>query len=1140
MLLITFCKLDRVRDLLTTSAAGGSGETIKRHSVLTKTWRVMQVTAFILLVFTLHVAAKGVSQTITLSGTDLPLKTVIAEIEKQSGYLVIYNKEMIEDAKPVTVYVKEEPLIDFLDATFSKRGLEYVIENKSIIIKKEATLFEKLVRKFTPPIDIVARVTDEEGNPLAGANIKVVGSNKMAVTDADGMFKLKGVDADSKLEISYVGYTKSIVSAKNGAIKLTRNDNKLDEVQYIAYGQTSKRFSVGNVTTVKAAEIEKQPVRNPMLALQGRVPGLEVTQLTGLNGGAVTVRIQGRNSINGGLEPLIVIDGVPYPSVLANTDMEGSIGAAFFLRGGSPLNYVNPADIESIDVLKDADATAIYGSRAGNGAILITTKKGRSGKAKLGVNLQQGWGKVTRKVDMLNTRQYLDMRYEALRNNAIDLATVTPSGLNYDLTLWDTTRYTDWQEELIGGTARYTNVGASISGGTASMQYLMGGTFNRETTVFPGSFDDKNGSLHFSITGTSHNQKFRSTLSGSYSYDDNHLPGVDITKLALLLAPNAPALHNANGTLNWAPNAAGSSTWDNPLLYTNSSDFSNTTKNLFASANLSYKLMSGLEVISSFGYTSLISNLYAPTRMEAYRPEDRPFAQRSASFSSRNMNSWIIEPKLQYTGNIGKGKIEGMIGTTVQRNSSDVLTMYGIGYSSDLLMKSILAAASFGVVTSTSSMYKYTAGFGRLNYNWDDRYLISLNARRDGSSRFGDKNKFHNFWSAGIGWIFSNENWMKQVESLLSFGKLRASFGVTGNDQIGDYNYLSLYNTTGGIPYQGSPGLTTIRITNPHFQWEETEKSQLGIDLGFIKDRILLNATYALNRSSNQIIGYVLPSITGHTGIIQNFPATIRNTSWEFMLTTTNLNGKHFKWTSSFNLTLPANKLVKFPNIEKSSYASGDLGVIIGQPLDVKKTYPYGGVDQETGNYFVIDNKGNPTTKPDVNKDRTVLVSGLSKYYGGFQNTFTFKGFQLDLLFQFVRTKAPKELFYYNGVDAPGTFYHFASNQPVTVLDHWQKAGDKAPVARYTSLRSNLRMLQKSSDEWYTYDASYLRLKNASLSWQLPAFWLQKVKLQNARLYFNGQNLATISKYTGHDPESKNLGSLPPLQMWTLGAQIEL
>lgn len=1107
--------------------------------VLNQTVRVMKITGILLLATCLHVCGKGHSQTVTLSEKDAPLEKIFRAIEQQTDFVFFADFALLQKAKAVTIQVKGMPLQEALDICFKEQPLSYSIVGKNIVVdlrgggmKEKAGAIQGLAL-----IDVRGRVTNEENDPVAGVSVLVKGTQIGTSTNGDGEFTLNKVPDNAVLVLTAVNI-QSVEEAINGRrnleLKVKGKTGKLDEVQVIAYGKTSQRFNVGNVTTVKAEDIEKQPVQNPLLALQGRVPGLEVTQLTGMPGGGVTVRIQGRNSITSGLDPLIVIDGVPYPSQLFANGWEEVV------QYGSPLNYINPADIESIDVLKDADATSIYGSRAANGAILITTKKGKVGRAKLNINLQQGWGKVARRVDMMNTRQYLDMRYEALKNDGIDITTLTPGSRTNDLTLWDTTRYTDWQKTLIGGTAQYTNIGVGISGGTAAVQYLIGATYNRQTTVFPGNFDDKMGGLHFNINGTSANQKLKVQLSGSYSYDQNQLPGLDLTNQAILMAPNAPHLYNMDGTLNWAPNAAGSSTWINPLAYTLSREFNNTTKNLVSNLNLSYKILPGLEISSSIGYSNTQSELYLPRRLEAERPEQRATSLRVAQYGNRNMSNWIVEPKLRYSGKIAKGKMEALLGASMQKNSASGLQLTGFGFSNDQLMKSPASAASITLNIAPSFLYKYNALFGRLNYNWDEKYLLNLTARRDGSSRFGDKNKFHNFGSIGIGWVFSQETIVKKNISFLSFGKLRASYGTVGNDQIQDYIYLSTYNAANPpILYQNIPGLFADRIPNPQLQWEMTRKWQTGMDLGFINDRIVLGATFALNESSNQIIGYVLPSVTGFTTIIKNLPATIRNISWEFTLNTVNIKGRNFNWTTSANLTIPRNKLVDFPNIEETSYASGEQGVIVGQPLGVAKVFRFAGVDPATGKYQVLDKEGHSTSDPDEYTDRIAFASIRTKFYGGVLNSISYKGFQLDFLFQFVEQSGNKALFYYNGSRLPGIFRDATTaNQPVTVLHRWQKTGDNVPIARFST--ANSPIWPARSDVWYSRDASYIRLKNLSLSWQLPTSWLQKASLQSCLLYFRGQNLATITNYTGLDPETQNINALPPLQLWTLGVKMEL
>jgi TonB-linked SusC/RagA family outer membrane protein len=1109
----------------------------KRHETK-KLLRVMKLTAIILLSACMAASAKGSTQTVSINVKNASLQTVFKEIQKQSGYNIFYSYEIIQKAGKISVNLKNASVQQALDECLKTTDLRYEIIDNTVVIKEkvkspngEATI----INEPPPPIDITGKVTDENGNPLIGASVKVKNSNKGTTTNNDGVFVLKGVNDDAVLEISYVGFEMVTVSVNNRTSIVTSLKAKPESLGEVVinkgYYTEKQRNTVSNVTHVDNKDIEKQPVQNPLLALAGRVPGLEVTQSTGLRGGGVKVRIQGQNSIRSGLDPLVVVDGVPFP-----IQLEGTGALEQIVQGGSPLNYINLDDIESIDILKDADATAIYGSRAANGAILITTKKGKIGRTKLTLNLEQGWGKVTRFAKMMNTRQYLDMRYEAYKNDGIDITTLSPDGSNYDLTLWDTTRNTDWQKKLIGGAAKYTNVNVGISGGTAAIQYLVGATYNRQTTVFPGNFDDKVGGLHFNINGTSTNQKLRIQLTGSYSYDNNHLPSEDLTQTAILMEPNAPPLYNADGTLNWTSDAAGNSTWWNPLSYTLSTDFINTTKNLVSNANLSYSILPGLEIRTSVGYTNTLSELYRPIRLDVLPPEYRPYSERDASFGNRSMTSWTIEPQMQYKNQFGKSKIDGLIGTSIQKNSFNYLFVQGTGFASDLLMKTLTAAKSINILGSSNGENRFNALFGRLNYSWNEKFLINLTGRRDGSNKFGDANKFHNFWSIGGGWIFSEEKWLQKNLSFLSFGKLRSSYGTSGNDQIPPFRYLSTYSINNPtVPYQNSIGLNPSNIPNPYLQWEETRKWQTGLDLGFFHDRVILGATYVHNRSDNQLLSYPLPSLTGFTAIYKNFPATIQNTALEFSFNTLNVKNRNFSWNTSLNLTIPRNKLVSFPGIENTSYANGSLGVIIGQPLGIMKTAKYAGMDPTNGKHLFIDNSGNPNPNI-VNQD--ALISTLTKYYGGIDNTIVFKGFNLSFLIQLVRKMGPRDLYWWNGRLYPGMFASGNSNQPVSVLNHWQKPGDIASASLY-STNSFYSIGVVNSDAVYNYDASFIRLKNVSLSWQFPAAWLRKVKLQNARIYANAQNLLTITKYAGLDPETMSFQTLPPLRMITTGVQID-
>ncbi|ATP55271.1 SusC/RagA family protein [Pedobacter ginsengisoli] len=733
------------------------------------------------------------------------------------------------------------------------------------------------------------------------------------------------------------------------------------------------------------------------------------------------------------------------------------------------------------------------------------------------------------------------MRTEAFKNEN-NTPSSNPVDPNYapDLKIWDTKSFTDWQNELIGRTANYDHIDLSASGGTSNIQYLISTTYHKQTSVFPSDFDDSRVSLHFNINSISTNKKLKIQLSGNYLIDNNLLPQTDITVTALLLAPNAPSLYNDDRSLNWMPNSIGNSTWTNPLSVFELT-YSNKTRNLIGNSVVSYKILKNIEFKTNLGYTDLQTNEYFGTPLTTFKPERRSISTRTASYTNSIFTSWIVEPQLNFEQFIAQGKLNILIGATFQENTSDGQRLQGRGYSSDQTLEDIKSASDISIGSTLSTKYRYNAYFSRFSYNWQDKYLINLVARRDGSSRFGKENLFHNFGSIGLGWVLSNEESLKKGSAIISFLKLRTSYGITGNDQIGEYQTLSLFKPNNlPNPYQQTTGLTIDNLPNPYLQWEVTRKMNFGLDLGLIKDRILVNANYFINRSSNQLLPFTLPVMTGFGSITSNFPAKVQNSGWEISLNTINFNRKKFNWSSNLNFTAVRNKLLSFPNIENTSY--GFL-YQVGQPLSITKLYKYAGVNQQTGTYQIYDREGNVTSEPDNLKDKVVVLNTAPKFDGGFLNSFKYKDFELDIFLQFVKQIGPNLLFGNTTFLSPGYLATGAGagNQPTTVLDRWQKPGDIASVQRFSSNFSVASEFDnaKSSDAFYT-DASFIRLKNVSLSWHLPHSIINKIHLRTARVYIQGQNLVTITKYKGLDPERMNLSSLPSLRVITTGIQFGL
>lgn len=1106
----------------------------------------MKLTVLLLLTSCMVASARTDAQMVSIDAKNVSLQKVFSEIRKQTGYEFIASMQLIKAAPKVTVKLKNATVEQVLNECLKNLPLTYEIDEKTIIVKpKPATVNTQPADNSVqdnhapPPVDISGKVTDEDGKPLSGASVTLNGKGKGTTTDADGVFVLNGLSSDDEIIISYTGYisqTLKIGSRSSVLIKLKINDSPLDQLQVIAYGTTRKRISTSDVTTVKSKDIENKPVANPLLALQGEVPGLEISQATGLANAGVVVRIRGINSVNQGSLPFYVIDGVPYTNLLlpsvtaANLGYSGEPSLSFQNQTVSnPLSFINPSDIESISVLKDADATAIYGSKAANGAILITTKKGKAGDTRVTFNLQNGWGSIAKKMKMLNTEQYLALRKEAFANSG-----ATPGASDYDLNgTWDQTRYTDWQEELLGNTAKFTNAQLSITGGSANTQYLVSGNYNRQTTVFPTDKADRKGSLHFNINSQSSNQKFRMQLSGSYLSDLNEIPVTDLTTLAYRLSPLSPGLYNSDGSLNWAPNANGISTWSNPLAnMAITNEYAN--KNLTSNLLLSYRIEGGLCLKSSFGYNymQIDEKELFPSTVNA--PENRSNAFRFSQFTNGHIKSWIAEPQLTYVRTISKSKLDFLLGSTLQVNENYQQNIFASGFSSDQLLGDPRLGTSVSVGTGIATTYKYAAAYTRLDYNWDDRYIITLSGRRDGSSRFGSNNMFHDFWSAAGAWVFTNEHWLKK-QNFLSFGKLRASYGTTGNDQISDYQFFSTYQSAGLNTYDGVAGLNPGGLPNPNLQWEETRKFQIGGDLGFLKDRILLGVSYYKNRSSNQLLSYVLPSITGFTGITANFPATVQNTGLETTLSTENVRGKKFSWRTSFNIAAYRNKLVDFPGLETSSYRDR---YILGAPVSLIMLYQYSGIDPVTGLYTFATHDGKVTNSPDISFDKIAHQTTLPSFFGGFKNSFSYGGWELEILAQFAKQTGKNYLYGFR----PGRFSVAANygNQPASILNHWPVSNNGETAQKVFSTYSsaaNSAFNAVSASTFAYSDASYIRIKNVALSYGLPSAWIKQVGMQSCRFFANAQNLLTITGYKGIDPETQSAVVLPPLRVWTLGVQ---
>lgn len=1112
----------------------------------TKIMLVMKLTLFFITVAFFNVAAKGFSQNVTYSGKNVSLEKIFSVVKQQTGYLFLYQETDLSRAKPVTVQSNNEPLLQFLENVFSNQPLKYLIGSKTISIYP--TVVQSAGNNITDmtissdqllPFPVSGIIFNRDGEPLPGANILIKGTKVGTATKADGSFTLN-VNAGDVLVISRIGYGSmelKLISATNAVVVsypegkadgmtlkagqsifsgspgfkliLPPSISKLDEVQIIAYGTTTQRFNTGSVTSIKAEEIERQPVSNVLEALQGNVPGLFITRSNGSPGSQMSTSIRQQQSIpltSGNKNmPLFIIDGVPFSETPFSS--AGASGPV------DPMNAINPADIADISVLKDADATAIYGSRGANGVILVTTRKGKVSAPHFDFNVYTGTGNVTNYLSMLNLSEYLAMRRTAFANDK-----VTPDFSNApDLTVWDTTKSRNLLKDYIGNTSNQTEVTGAFSGGNQYLRYRFSNTLRHESTVFPGDWGYNRYSSHLSIDNTSRNGKFTLGAAVMYTKESNNQVAVDLTRVAYILPPNYP-VHNQDGSLNWT---GGFVNPDSYLLQ--SASFK--SDNLLANATLKYNILPGFDAKVNLGYNKIAQTNETHLPKSSLDPGSSS-GESAATYTSDYIESYIIEPQLTYNRALGDGKLSVLAGGTWQQSSfAEPYYVRATGFSNDKLMSSWTAASNITFKSSSFKEYKYVSAFGRINYILKDRYVFNLTGRRDGSSRFGPNRQFGNFGSVGTGWIFSSEQPVKAALPWLSYGKLRASYGTTGNDQIPDYGYLASYGNT---TYQyGGTGIYPLRSANPDYGWESNRKLDIGLEAGFLDDQLFISASWFSSRTDNQLVNYPLSSQSGFTSFTGNMPALLQSSGWELELKTKNINRKHFSWNSSFNITIPRNKLISFPGLKTTSYA---YVYIEGQSISNYNGYHYTGLKDGIATIADLNNDGKFTTGllQTANGDYQIIAASIPDFYGGFSNSFKLGRFQLDILLQFV--KQLKSSVRSSVGMQPGGL----SNQDDQIISD----GFKPSVLSGSDATYAYKNYYLQSDASYS-NASFIRVKNLNLSYELPSSWTKSIRLISAGAFIRAQNLFTITNYLGFDPETGG-AVLPPLRQIAAGIHCSL
>jgi len=1065
-------------------------------------------------------AAQHTNGSITIHQKRVPYKLALETAEKQSGYIFNYSDSNFFDWPRVDLDLTGATVLEFIETFFAGLNYTSTFYGKIIVIHR------------VPPtsnlyLNLKGRVLNTQNEPLPLATVSIAGGHQQVLTKEDGSFSLPVTAFETLVTISYSGYLPLQIVLSNRKhdqdIVLQLAAVNLNEAQVEAYGKTTQRLSTGTISTLKGEAIRIQPVTNVLDVLAGQIPGLSIRRVSGVSGSTYETLLGGRHSIAQGNEPLFVVDGVP----LASSSFIGTIGPGSSLGSGgaSTLNGIPPGAIASVSVLKGPAATAIYGSRAANGVILITLKEGAAGALYYTADVTSGWERSVRVSQFLNTKQFLALREEAAGNDSKAINATTVPEL-----AWDTTRYTDYQHLVLGRTGYFHDVRVGFTGGNNRNSFLVSGILHAQNTIFPGETKDTRASLYGNWHYRSENSRLRLAVSGLYSNQSENLPLEDLTGYQGL-APNAPAFLDASGQPVWS--SQGLSFINIPALTNNT--YRLGVYNFLGHLQSVWQVAKPLSLEASLGIFHIGANEEGTTRLVGQDPGLQPPPTGTSNNSRNDYQSNITEVLARYAPRLPGGLLELIVGGTWQgeRRDSSALTIGG--YPDDL----VLATGNGGTVYSSSKErvdYRYLALFSRARYNIGKKYILEGSARRDGSSRWGPGHQFGTFWSFGGGWIFSEEPFFQPLKKTFSFAKLRGSYGKTGNDQTDDNQFAQVYTPVAS--QNGQQGVIPATLYNPDLHWEKSYATELGLELGLLQDKVFFSVTGYQSKSKDQILTTTVAGQAGGVSVVANKPVQVNNTSLEMSLRANNLSLGPVSWTPVINLTLARNKLQRFPDLANTSYNST---LEVGKSLTVSKGLHYLGVNRKTGLYQFQDlnndgllNAGDVRASP--SKD--------PRYYGGLSNTFSWKGWRLDIVTTFCAQNGDNPLVTLSRQNAPGMLAPSElSNGPVEWLDHWRKPGDNALQQRLTTGKDKDALTARGNylkSDANTIDASYLRIKTVSLSYQLGENTLNRWGLKKLQFYLRAQDPWTFTHYRVWDPETQNPLTLPTSRTWVAGFSLTL
>lgn len=1028
--------------------------------------------------------------------------------------------------------ITEQASFATLNRLLSPHGLLLVPEGPMIFIRSilSADQQEEHPGPSTTERVITLRVMDEHDQPLSGVNVKIMGRGKVAHTHQEGTVVITTTGQHDCVEISHIGRKTIVYTLPDEAvahITLPPLPEQLGEIQVTNYYKGFTVLSTGDIATMKAHNFDIQPSTNPLLIMSGWMPGLSVTQTSGVNGAGVKMIVRGPGSIANITDPLILIDGMPYAPNNANLSSLPTGNAAGSL---SPGIVLNPSDIESIELLKDADATSIYGSRGANGVVLITTKKANIDDAGVQVQYATGYSSVTRLPKLLNTAAYIRMRREALRNDKL------PEDLVYapEIVAWDTTRYTNYPKLLMGSLAPRMTADAAwtFAGGKNGVRTAL--HYLRETNVYPGHPANELGTVTTNLVHTSKNGLLNMQFTGLLGLDQNRQYINDLSSF-IFIAPNAPSAFDSAKKLQFEPAGISVANPYAAMLQT----YLARTRNTLGDLHIHYDLsrtrwwLRHWSVLANIGFNNVHVTEDGVIPMASQDPAFHPTG--SIYKATSDYRSWIMEPQIERKDTLGRLAMNFLAGASWQWQRNTISTLTATGYTSDALLGGLTGAGkTFNDEQVTD--YRYSAVFGRAHLNWNNTYIMNLTARRDGSSRFGPGRQFGNFGAIGLAWIFNRGDFFRDRLPWLSLGKLSGSYGVTGNDAIGDYRYRTDWSATTTVPYQGVTGFYPTSLSNPNLAWEKVVKQEMALDLSFWRGMLYLKLAHYVNRCSNQLIPYYLPSQTGFGSDVRNAQAVLRVSGWELVMQAELIDVGKVKWSVGFNLNAPKTRLAEFSRLNISSYA-GTL--VPGQSINMLKAYKLTGVNATTGVYQFLDINHDGRIN---DSDRVVIGDWDPHWYGGGYSCLRIGDLQLDL---HVEGRIQQGFDYQASLYArnpPGMLSPgMLTNQTVAIEQRWAHPGQMAVYQQLTTntgTAAGKQLGNYTASSAVMTDASFLRLKTVALSWQPGWEWMRRWH-GGVRLFVRAQNLVTFTRYKGTDPETQGL-VLPPLRTMEAGIKMTM